>query len=399
MIVYFAGTPYDGVAGTDRQLAERLGDLHPVLYVDPPVSLLTPLLRPHLASAFRGTSLRREANGVWRIRPRVLPAMYRPGMHHVTAALVRRAARRTARRLARRVGDTTGGGVAGVVVATHSDLLDAVKGVRRVLYVTDDLVAGSDLIGLPRRRIAAARDGMAARADAVAVVSPLLRDQFQERGVAVTLVPNGCAPEAYAGIEDVPWPADVPRFDRPAVGFAGHINARIDLGLLEAIADAGHPLVLVGPHDPGHHPVRFRALVARPNVCWAGRRSFAELPAYLRTIRVGLTPYLLDDFNRASFPIKTLDYLAAGRAVVSTDLPATRWLRDFPGGRELIRSESTPRGFLRAVEEELAAEPVPELLARRRAFAAGHDWGGRARQLARLVHCDPVSPALEEPAP
>ncbi|MBT2209017.1 MULTISPECIES: glycosyltransferase [Actinomadura] len=399
MIIYFAGTPYDGVAGTDRQLAERLGDMHPVLYVDPPVSLLTPLLRPHLASAFRGSSLRREADGVWRIRPRVLPAMYRPGMHHVTAMLVRRAARRTARRLARRVGGAAGGGVAGVVVATHSDLLDAVKDTRTVLYVTDDLVAGSELIGLPRQRVAAARDSMAARAGAIAVCSPLLRDQFRERGFATTLVPNGCAPEAYAAIEDEPWPRDVPRFDRPAVGFAGHINARIDLGLLEAIADAGHPLVLIGPHDPGHHPVRFRALIGRPNVYWAGRRSFAELPAYLRTIRVGLTPYLLDDFNRASFPIKTLDYLAAGRAVVSTDLPATRWLRDFPDGRELIRSESTPRGFLRAVEEELAAEPTPELVARRRAYAAGHDWGCRARQLARLVHCDPVSPALEEPAP
>ncbi|QXJ21546.1 glycosyltransferase [Actinomadura graeca] len=396
MIVYFAGTPYDGVAGTDRQLADRLNALHPVLYVDPPVSLLTPLLRPHLAGAFRpGMRLRQEPSGVWRIRPRVLPGMYRPGMHHVTAALVRRAARRTGRRVARGAGDR----VAAVVVATHTDLLDAVPGARRLLYVTDDLVAGAELIGLPRRRLAAARDRMAARADTVAVVSPLLRDQFEARGIDAELLPNGCAPEAYEGIGAAPWPDDVPRFDRPAAGFAGHINARIDLGLLEAVAGEGHPLVLIGPHDPGHHPARFRALVRRPNVCWTGRKSFAELPSYLGTIRVGLTPYLLDDFNRASFPIKTLDYLAAGRGVVSTDLPATRWLRAFPGGRELIRSESTPRGFLRAVGEELAAGPAPDLVARRREFAAGHDWSRRARSLAGLVDRDPLSCAQEEPAP
>ena len=55
-------------------------------------------------------------------------------------------------------------------------------------------------------------------------------------------------------------------------------------------------------------------------------RQFQELPSYLRVIDVGLTPYSQSDFNRASFPLKTLEYLAAGRPVVASDLPANRWL-------------------------------------------------------------------------
>lgn len=395
MIVYFGGTAYDGVAGTDRQIAERLSAFVPVLYVDPPVSVLTPLLRPHLAGSVRGAALRRQTPRLWRLCPRALPGAYRPGMHRVTNVLVRRAARRAARRVAAGLEER----VTAVVVATGADVLRAVPGARTLFYATDDLVAGAELVGLPPRRLAAARERMLARADEVAVVSPLLRDRFRERGHDPALIPNGCAPDAYAGIASAARPADVPRFDRPAAGFAGHINARIDLGLLEAVAGAGHPLLLVGPHDPGYEPARFGALAGRPNVCWTGRKDFAELPSYLSTVRVGLTPYLLDDFNRASFPIKTLDYLAAGRGAVSTDLPATRWLRGLPGGADLIRSAATPAEFLAAVEAELATEPTTDLVARRREFAGRHDWAHRARAVARLLDIDAVPARQEEPAP
>ncbi|MFD0688161.1 glycosyltransferase [Actinomadura fibrosa] len=394
MIVYFGGSAYEGVTGTDRQLADRLSAMVPVLYVDPPVSVTTPLLHPHLADSVRGAALRRRSPALWRLCPRVLPGAYRPGLHHTTNALVRRAARRAARRMAAELDER----VSAVVVAAGADLLDAVPGARTLYYATDDLVAGAELLGLPPRRLAAARERMLARADEVAVVSPLLRELFRAHGRDPALVPNGCAPEAYAGIDTAPWPADVPRFDRPAAGFAGHINARIDLGLLEAVAAAGHPLVLVGPHDPGYQPARFRALTALPDVHWTGRKGFGEMPSYLSTIQVGLTPYRTDAFNRASFPIKTLDYLAAGRAVVSTDLPATEWLRGFSGGADLVRSEATVDGFVRAVEAELAVERTPKLTARRREFAARHDWGQRARALARLLDIDPVPARQEEPA-
>jgi teichuronic acid biosynthesis glycosyltransferase TuaH len=377
MIIYFGGTAYDGVAGTDRQLAERLSAMVPVLYVDPPVSFLTPLLRPHLAESLRGPPLRRESGDLWRLLPRVPPGAYRPGMHRIAAMRTRRAARNAAVRLGQRV--------TAVLVARYDDLLGAVPGARTVFYATDDLVAGAELIRLPRRRLEAARDRLLARADEVVTVSPHLQDDFRDRGRTAGMIPTGCSASAYDGIATAPWPSDVPRLDRPAAGFVGHINARIDLDVLEGVAAAGHPLLLVGPHDPAYEPARFRALTARPDVHWTGRKSFAELPSYMRVIKVGLTPYASSAFNRGSFPIKTLDYLAAGRAVVAADLPATGWLRAEPEGDALIRSESTAAGFVRAVGEELAADDAPSLVERRRRFAGLHDWDHRARALAEVL--------------
>ncbi|MCW2945670.1 MAG: hypothetical protein JWR24_2387, partial [Actinoallomurus sp.] len=65
VIVYFGGTGYDGVAGTDRRMADELSTLTPVLYVDPPRSVLTPLIHPHLAAALRGPALREVRAGLW----------------------------------------------------------------------------------------------------------------------------------------------------------------------------------------------------------------------------------------------------------------------------------------------------------------------------------------------
>ncbi|MFD0656397.1 glycosyltransferase [Thermocatellispora tengchongensis] len=164
-------------------------------------------------------------------------------------------------------------------------------------------------------------------------------------------------------------------------GFVGHVNARIDLGLLERVAAAGHPLVIVGPASRDFAGGRFAELCALPNVHWVGRKPYVELPSYLRAIDVGLTPYADTAFNRASFPLKTLEYLAAGRAAVTTALPAAEWLAAGP----LLRIAATPEDFARAAGEELARPRTGELYARRRAFAAEHDWNRRLATLAGLI--------------
>ena len=125
-------------------------------------------------------------------------------------------------------------------------------------------------------------------------------------------LPNGCDAPYFAGVDEVAAAGDV-TVPGPVAGFVGHLNSRTDLALLEAVAKAGVSLLLIGPKDPAFEPERFARLLDRGNVAYLGPRPFEELPSYFKLIDVGLVPYGDTEFNRWSFPMKTLEYLAAGR--------------------------------------------------------------------------------------
>lgn len=381
LLVYLAATQYDGPAGTDRHVADELSRLTPVLYVDPPVSVLTQLRNPEFAKSWKLPPLVTLRPGLARLTPRVTPGMYRPGAHHLVPPLMRRAVRGAVDRLYGEPGTP----VAALVSSRTENLLDAVPARRTLFYATDDLVAGADLLGIPRGRLIAQEAATLRRAQGVAVVSLPLQERYAAMGFSATVVPNGCAPEAYAGVETAPIPEDA-QMPGPVAGFIGYINDRIDLGLLEAVADTGCSLLIVGPVAAGYQSRRFAALAGRPNVRHVGPKPFAELPGYLRVMDVGLIPYADTPFNRASFPLKTLEYLAAGRDAVSVPLPANAWL-----GSELVTEAAGGIAFAAATRQALSRVRTDLVAQRRRELAVRHSWASRARVLAGLVALQPAT--------
>ncbi|HET9255688.1 MAG TPA: glycosyltransferase [Pseudonocardiaceae bacterium] len=372
LIIYFSSISYDGIAaGTDRHLADRLSCDHRVLYVDPPVSILARLRNSNRRDMPRGPVLRPVRPGLFRCTPLLPPGPTRAGMHHVVPVIVRRTVRRAVRRL--------GGPVHAVVATTLDDVLGTVPGARTLFYGTDDHVAGAETHGIPRERWSRAEQRQLRRADVIAAVSPALVERYAAYGRQAVLVPNGCDPAIHADASSMPWPADV-TLSGPIAGLLGHIGRRVDLTMLEAVADAGCPLLLIGPWDRSYEPVRFPALVARPNVCWVGPKHLTELPAYLRVIHVGLTPYADSDLNRSSFPLKTLEYIAAGAAVVSTNIPAVGWL-----DTEHVTIAHSPAEFASAVRRQLTLPRSAALITHRRQFAEQHSWRKRAADLAWLL--------------
>lgn len=371
LVVMCAGTSWDGVWFPDKHIASRLTSFAPVLYVDPPVSLTTPLRHPELAPSRRGSRLRRIGPSLARLTPMALPGMHRSGLHVLTQSLVRRQIARAVRSLT--------GSVAAVVTAACSVPFGVCGERLRVLYATDDFVAGAKLMGLPEERLRRCEERLAREADLVVAVSKPLAKKWRALGKEVVLIPNGCDYEAIARVEESHVPDDV-RLTPPIVGFVGHLSERIDLSFLEAIAARGRSVLLVGPRQATFDIGRVGALLARPNVQWVGSKPFEDLPSYLRVIDVGLTPYADTPFNRASFPLKTLEYLAAGRAVVATDLPAVRWL-----GSDLIRVGRTPSTFADEVDTALSEPRDGAVISRRQAVAAEHSWSNRTREFAAAI--------------
>jgi len=369
MVVLCAANNWDGIKLADRHMAEHLRARVPVLYVDPPMSRLTPRNHPALGPALDGPRLRVLAPGLARLTPVIPPKGRRRPLVPFTDPLLRYQLRRAVRTL---------GATPSAVIVTQPTwpAFGAAGEDLAVYWAQDDFTGGAGLMGLDARRMRQAELAAAERAEVIVTSSPAVRDRWAERGFPSVMIPFGCDAAAFGRAEQPASDVSVPP---PVAGFVGHLNARTDLALLEAVADV-MSLLVVGPRAAPFEPARVDQLLGRSNVQWVGPQPFEQLPAYLAAVDVGLVPYGPSEFNVGSFPLKTLEYLAAGVPVVATDLPATRWL-----GTDLVVIEDAPGPFAAAARRVARTRRDGDAVDRRREFARGHDWATRAEQMAALL--------------
>jgi len=372
MVVLCAANSYDSIKLADQHMAEQLSRLAPLLYVDPPVSRITLAQDRRAVRLVKNPGLRLEMPGFARLTPLVQPFSSQRGLVTITGALIRHSLRKATARL--------GGQVQAVISAwAQHDVFGACAERSSIYWAQDDFVGGADLLGLNPALLEVRERAVASAANLVVAANPIVAGTWRTRGQETVLIPYGVDVSAYSDVDEAPLPSDF-ALRGPVVGFVGHINRRIDLRLLEAVADRGWSLMMVGPRDPGFEPGRLDALLRRSNVQWVGPKPFNVLPGYFRLIDVGLVPYCDSPFNRGSFPLKTLEYLAAGRGVVASDLPAIRWL-----DTDLISIASEPGDFADRVERLLRQGRPRALMARRQALASRHSWANRAAEMYEAI--------------
>lgn len=372
LIVIMAANNWDGVRFADQQLAEALTEFAPVLYVDPAISRLSGRNSAAAAKSLREERLRLISPRLARLTPVVQPFMERPGSARLTQIRMARAVKRSVRRL--------NGNVSALV---ECSVLVPVMGRcderRKVYWAQDDFVGGAGLVGLSPKRLRQGEERLLAEADIVVAANPSVRDTIEARGRKAVLIPYGCDYDHFASARRISAAPDV-TLTRPMAGFMGHLGERIDADILEAVAGSGVPLLLIGPVHRRFAAERMEQVMAKPNVQWVGAKDFEDLPRYLAHIDVGIVPYTRSAFNIGSFPLKTLEYLAAGAEVVATDLPAFDWL-----DCEFIRIAQSPAQFATAVLAALSAKNTEDLVMARQQFAARHTWRERAREFARAL--------------
>lgn len=374
LIVLCAANNLDGIKLADQHVAERLSALRPVLYVDPPISLLSGLRSTEAGQSLKAPRLRLQAPGLARLTPVVQPFPGRAPMVPLTNFLVRRLVRHAVGRL---TGDVSAVISAWPMYPVLGECGEKVK----VYWAQDDFVGGASLLGSDATRLAAGEARSAREADVIIAANPTVADTWQGRGYTPSLIPFGVDTAAYKTDQDAgaARPADI-RLNGPIAGFVGHINDRIDIALLEAVVSTGTSLLLIGPRSHSTETDRWAQLLNLPNVQWVGPKSFQDLPGYFQAIDVGLVPYNNSAFNIGSFPLKTLEYLAAGRPVVSTNLPASRWLNT-----PMVTIADAPTAFAEAVSGWAIRPRHPGDAEKRRAFARNHDWSMRVKSMLDVI--------------
>ena len=174
--------------------------------------------------------------------------------------------------------------------------------------------------------------------------------------------------------------ADQVEIPHPRLGFYGVIDERLDLEIIERLAEA-HPewqIVLVGPVvkiDPARLP-------QKPNIHYFGQRSYEELPGYLAGWDVCLLPFARNDATRFISPTKTLEYMAAELPIVST--PITDVAEPYG---HIVHLGETPEEFVRACEAALGSSAAERAVSveQMRKVLAGTSWDVTASAMEKLL--------------
>jgi hypothetical protein len=246
------------------------------------------------------------------------------------------------------------------------DLIDIVSPDLIVYYCGD---AFAEVPGI-RQSLRASEREIVTRSDLVIANSQALVEHCRRLGARDTLfVPVGidlaASEDARAG--RLPAPAELRGLPGRLIGYMGGLNHKVDLPLLEAVADAfpDDTLVVLGSvEDPRYRPRD------RRNVVILGERSYDDIGAYLVRFDVCLIPYVVNEFTISVYPGKLVEYLALCRPVVSTPLPEV--LPYAP----VVDIAATPDAFVAAVAAALERPDTAELRAERLAWASRNSYSG-----------------------
>jgi len=207
----------------------------------------------------------------------------------------------------------------------------------------------------------------AEKSDLVITTASSLADKYRYLNENIHYVPQGVEYELFSkAMTPQPLPEDLVDIPTPRIGFIGRVNVRINIDIIQKIA-LQHPewsLVFVGQVDEIKD---INALRKLPNVYLLGRKPLDTLPHYLSNIDVGIIPYTITEHTIHMHPLKALEYLAAGKPVVSTSMPTLE------GHQEYIDFADDPEAFVNALERILV-EDTPQDRKRRNAYAQQYTW-------------------------
>ncbi len=250
-------------------------------------------------------------------------------------------------------------------------------------HCTDDHAGYAEMLGLDPEPVRRAEIELVRGVDVVFTTSQPLYEQKLKINPNTYLMPNVAEIERFAPVargEVAPAP-DLEHISRPIAGFIGAVSSyKLDLRLIEEIARLlpEWNFVFVGPVGEGDG-TQDSILPHLPNIHFIGRRDYALLPRYLAAFDVCLIPYQLNHYTAGVFPLKFWEYMASGKPIVTTPLPALQAYLDY------VEVGETSDSFATALKSAMKSNDKPEVKLQRLALAETHSWAGRAEEIIKVL--------------
>jgi len=199
----------------------------------------------------------------------------------------------------------------------HLEVFDAV-----VYHCVDDLATVPRMTPVVREL----EETLARRANRIFASAPVLADRLASRNPETYLLPNVADIHHFAfARRGAVAPGDIVAVPAPRVVYTGALSDyKVDWHLIEGVARALPQVsfAFIGPSGEETRNTATRPVRRLANCYFMGLRDYASLPTYLAHCQAAIVPYRITPHTDAVYPLKIVEYAAAGLPVIATPLPA-----------------------------------------------------------------------------
>jgi len=259
------------------------------------------------------------------------------------------------------------------------DIINSLDSSLVIYYCIDNFSASSNLAG----KIKKSEEKVIATADMVFVTAKNLYDWCSRYNQNVHMFPFGVNLAVYekAKREDLPVPADILSVKHPIVGYVGGVHKWIDFELIAFLAQKhkDKSFVFVGPIQTS-----VDSLKELPNIYFLGQKQYEALPGYVKNFDVCVIPYLITEYTKNVYPTKLTEYLALGKAVVSTAIPEVTAFNERHDG--VVYVGSSKEEFSSMLDKAVSQRASDSIKNKRMGIASEEgDWNAKIEKMSKLI--------------
>lgn len=378
-IICFSSADWDNPLWTNKQhIMSRLSKSNKVLYIES-IGVRNPSLRQRdirrivsrVRKFFRG--LRRVNENLYVYSPVLIPFHGVGFFKRLNEGILMLAIKHYARKL------HFDRPIIWTYLPNTNDLVKGFEAKMVVYHCVDEI---SQFPGVPHSFVEREKD-LLRKSDLVFVTSEALYENKKKENPNTFYLPNVADVGHFSRAlsDKISVPEDLKSVRHPILGFVGAIDDyKIDCELLEQLAGPDWSIVLIGPVGLTDRGSRVSRIIDRPGIYLLGPKQYKVLPDYLRFFDVCLIPYNINEYTTSVFPMKSFEYLAAGKRVVSTDLPSLRVHGKF------VSLAKDRADFRKRVEEALATPISKEEIEARVVLARENSWEKRIESMSDLIN-------------
>jgi len=175
-------------------------------------------------------------------------------------------------------------------------------------------------------------------------------------------------------------PHDIRHLKKPIVGYYGVIDERIDMPLIQQMANEAPEVdfVMIGPVVKISEDEIARA----NNIHYLGGKKYEDLPMYLREFDVAMMPFALNESTKFISPTKTLEYMAANKPIISTAIYDV--VRDYSNVVKIVNDSAS---FVKEINYYLSENKSQKAQREKmqKAIIEKTSWDNTAQSMKKLI--------------